>query len=78
MESNIDPVTPRTPTPSIKPERKVPGFTPARSPHVEPTPGSEVDPGKHRPEVAPTPSPDATPSRAPMEIPPLTDPYNDQ
>ncbi len=77
MQPNTDPSTPRAPTPSIKPERKVPGFTPAKSPHIVPTPGTEVDPGKFRPEVAPSPSPDATPTVAPPEVPPLTDPYNE-
>lgn len=57
------------PTPDIKPDRNLPGFTPAKSPEVNPKPGSEFERGTASPEILPDSSPDATPPSPPTEIP---------
>lgn len=71
------PGRPRIPTPNIKPERKIPGFVPTKSPSIPNKKVPEITPAPDRgaPEFQPKPSPDATPHKSPPEIPPHSDPY---
>ena len=68
---------PKIPTPTIKPERKTPGYTPQKSPTIPQKTNQEIHPGTQTPELLPQQSPDAYPQKTPPEVPSHNDPYAD-
>lgn len=61
-----DPKEPKKP--EIQPDED-PGFTPAKSPEILPTPDTEFDHSSHPPEITPLNVPEAPPPQSPPEFP---------